>query len=76
LLDDPQNPVQRFIAQHIGGANAQDPHPLLRKPCITSLIVPDLCAAIVRHPIHLNRKPCRGTEIENVRTDRVLPAKS
>jgi hypothetical protein len=76
-FDAQQNPFQSLVPQHVAGANAQDPHPSLRKPCLATLIVAHLCGAIVCEPVHLDRQPGRRTiEIENVRPDRVLPAKA
>jgi hypothetical protein len=76
-FDVKENPFESLIAQDVADADAQDHYPSLRKPCLTTLIVAHPSSGVVREPIHLNRQTGRRTiEVENVRSDRVLPAKA
>ena len=76
-FDVEQNPFQSLVAQHVASADAQDRYRSSCQPCLTTLILPLLRGGIVCEPIHLNCQPHRRTiEIEDVGSDRVLPAKA
>jgi len=76
-FDAKQNPFQPFVAQHVTGADATDRDAALCKPCLTTLVVPRRRGSIVYEPVHLDCQTGRRTiEIEDVRSDRVLPAKA
>jgi hypothetical protein len=65
-LDPNENRFQSLILQDVTGANTQDRHPLLRKPCLTVLIVAQLSNGVVCKPVHLDRQTRRRTiKIEN-----------
>jgi len=77
LPDGLQNPFQRFISQHVGGAKSHHPNPLLHKPGLTPLIVLRLRGTIMGESVDLDREARRrAIEIENVGSDRMLSAKA
>jgi hypothetical protein len=47
LFDAKQDPLQRFVSQHVAGANTHHPHPSFRKPCLAALIVVNLRDGVV-----------------------------
>jgi hypothetical protein len=66
---------QRFILQHISGEDAEDGDAPPRKPRVTTFIAARLRGTIVCEPVYLDRQAGRRTiKIENIRSDRVLPA--
>ena len=76
-FDANKNPFQSLIPQHVAGADAQDHYPPSRKPCLAMLIVARPRSGVVRESIHLNCQSGRRTiKIENIGSDRVLPAKT
>jgi hypothetical protein len=77
LFDTDKNPLQPLVAQYVGGGYPQDPDaPSGQKP-ITALVMTYLRYRVVRKPVYLNRQTRGGAiEIEDVRSDWMLPAKA
>jgi hypothetical protein len=66
-----------LILQNVTGAKAQYPHAALRKPFLPTRISMCFGDGIMREPVYLNREARRrAIEIENIRSDRVLPPKA
>jgi len=57
-----------LILQDVTGANPQDHHPSLRKPCLAALIVVQLSSGIVYEPIRRDRQRSRPLRLPSLAT--------